>query len=503
MKKLSILLLTLMMYLSSFAQMYQPKREFRGAWMQCVNGAYQGKSPQQIRNMIISQLNTMQDAGINAIMFQVRPEGDALYKSNYEPWSRFLTGRQGAAPSEDWDPLEWMVEQCHQRGMECHAWINPYRAKMAGTTLCASHPASRFPDRVFWYGDLLIFNPALQENIDYTCVIAKDIVSRYDVDGLHIDDYFYPYPVAGQEIPDYAFYQSNPRGFSNIKDWRRDNVNRLVKALYTIVHKTKPWVKFGVSPFGIYRNNPQGINSPEGSATRGTTNYDDLYADIVLWDKMGWIDYNIPQIYWNVGNAAADYDVLCNWWNDNCSNRPLIIGQDVERTVQGLDPSNPQSHQMGLKYTIQRNLSNVKGSCQWYASALCNNPGGYQQYLKTLFHPYPALQPEMKFISKKKPSKPRKAKVEMLNGEWCITWDCPTSLKENNRAVQYVVYRFAPGEPVNLYDASHIVMLTQRVPNTMRKMACPIGNEDLRGYTFVVTSLNRVHNESKAAKVRL
>lgn len=303
MKRLSFILLTLMISVSSFAQL-SPKREFRGAWMQCVNGAYLGKSPQQIRDMITSQLNTLQESGITSIMFQVRPEGDALYKSNYEPWSRYLTGTQGVAPSEDWDPLEWMVRECHQRGMECHAWINPYRAKMPSTTLAPSHPAVRFPDRVFAYGDLLIFNPALEVNRQYTCVIVKDILTRYDVDGIHIDDYFYPYPVAGQEIPDMAYFQSNSRGFKDIADWRRDNVNLLIRDLHNVIRKTKSWVKFGVSPFGIYRNNPMGINSPEGSATNGTTNYNDLYADVVTWDKNGWIDYNIPQLYWNVGTKA-------------------------------------------------------------------------------------------------------------------------------------------------------------------------------------------------------
>lgn len=500
MKKLTILLLTLIIGSVSFAQ---PKREFRGAWMQCVNGMYLGKSMGQIRSMLSSQLDVLKESGINAIMFQVRPEGDALYKSQYEPWSRYLTGTQGVAPSDGWDPLEWMVEQCHLRGMECHAWINPYRAKMKSTNLASNHAAAMFPERVFKYGDLLIFNPALEVNRKYTCMIVEDIVERYDIDGLHIDDYFYPYPVAGEVIPDQANFESDRRGFADINDWRRDNVNLLIKDLHRAIHKVKPWVKFGVSPFGIYRNNPAGVNGPEGSATNGTTNYFDLYADVVKWVDNGWIDYNIPQVYWNVGTKVADYEVLCKWWNDYCGKRPLYIGQDVERTVKGTDPTNPNAHQMGLKYRIQRSLKNVLGSCQWYAAAVCENPGEYQTYLRTVFHEYPALQPEMSFIDKKKPAKIKKVRVETVGGLPAITWYPSKAKKEMDKTVQFVVYRFAPGEKIDLTSASHIVHMTNRTTDTKAKAVYSLGNENLHGYTFVITALDRLHNESKGVKVKL
>ena len=500
MKKLLLFIFVLMVCISSFAQ---PKREFRGAWMQCVNGMYLGKSSEQVRSMLNFQLDKLQEAGINAIMFQVRPEGDALYKSSYEPWSRYLTGTQGVAPADGWDPLQWMIEQCHNRGMECHAWINPYRAKMKSTVLASSHAAARYPERVFQYGDLLIFNPALEVNRKYTCLIVEDILNHYDVDGIHIDDYFYPYPVAGQIIPDRSYYESDRRGFSSIEDWRRDNVNLLIKDLHTVIHKTKPWVKFGVSPFGIYRNSPTGVNSPEGSATNGTTNYYDLYADVVKWVDKGWVDYNIPQIYWNVGTKVADYEVLCKWWNDYCGKRPLFIGQDVERTVAGKDPNNPNAHQMGLKYTIQRSLQNVKGSCQWYAAAVCNNPGDYRTYLKNAFHKYPSLQPEMKFIDNKIPGKVKKLKIELINGEPSITWVTKQTKKEMQKPVQFVIYKFAPGEKINLSDASHIACITRRMSQPTGKLQYSLGKDNLSGYTFVITSLDRLHNESKGVKIRL
>lgn len=482
-----------------------PKREFRGAWIQCVNGQYLGKSPAELRQMLGGQLDVLRTAGINAILFQVRAEGDALYRSHYEPWSRYLMGQQGKAPDDGWDPLEWMVSECHKRGMECHAWINPYRAKTAGTTMLdANHAATRFPERVFRYGDLLIFNPAMAVNRDYTCMIIEDILTRYDVDGIHMDDYFYPYPVNGQSIPDQQYFSQDPRGFSNIDDWRRDNVNLLIKDIHTLVRKVKPWVKFGISPFGIYHNNPEGVNSREGSATNGLQNYDDLYADIVEWVKRGWVDYIIPQIYWNVGTKVADYKILCDWWNDYCGERPLYIGQDVERTVKEADPQNPNMHQMPLKYAIQRSEPKVQGSCQWYAAAVVNNPGNYRTLLQQQYHKYPSLQPLMPWIDSKAPKKVRKLSIDYRSGDGTygsgkiyLSWSEPKGKKELDRAIQYVVYQFAPGEKVDISanDASHIVAITSEPRYQL------LG--DLRGYTFVVTSLDRLHNESKGMKVKL
>lgn len=485
------------------AQQY-PKREFRGAWIQCVNGQYLGKSPEELRQMLSSQLDVLRGAGINAIMFQVRAEGDALYASPYEPWSRYLTGRQGLPPSDGWDPLAWMVMECHNRGMECHAWINPYRAKTAGTTdLDSKHPASKFPERVFKYDKLLIFNPALEANRQYTCMVIRDIITRYDVDGLHMDDYFYPYPVAGEEIPDGADFLRNSRGFSNISNWRRDNVNLLIRDIHDMIHKERPWIKFGISPFGIYHNNPDGVNSRIGSATNGLQNYDDLYADVVEWVDRGWVDYIIPQIYWNIGTKVADYKVLCDWWNDYCGKRPLYIGQDVERTVKEADPQNPQSHQMPAKYAIQRSEPNVKGSCQWYAAAVVNNPGNYRTLLEQNYHRYPSLQPLMPWIDSKAPKKVSGMKVEFRTDPQSgksgvfLTWKAPKAKKELDRAIQYVVYQFGPGEKavVSATDASHIVAITSATNYQLQG--------DMHGCTFLVTALDRLHNESKAVKVKL
>jgi uncharacterized lipoprotein YddW (UPF0748 family) len=490
--------LALLSCTSIFAQSDNyPKREFRGAWIQCVNGQYLGKSSAQLREMLSSQLNVLKKAGINAILFQVRAEGDALYQSKYEPWSRYLTGQQGVAPADGWDPLAWMVEQCHNRGMELHAWINPYRAKTKGTReMAKGHYCVKHPDRYFQYGDLYIFNPALESNRMYTCMVIEDIITRYDVDGIHMDDYFYPYPENGMELPDRAFFEADPRGFTDINDWRRDNVNLLIRDIHRLIRSTRPWVKFGISPFGIYRNSPNGENCREGSATAGTQNYDDLYADVMLWSDKGWVDYLIPQIYWNIGTKVADYDVLCHWWNDYCGKRPLFIGQDVERTVKGIDPNDPNSHQMRAKYNIQRSLNHVKGSCQWYAAAVVNNPANYRTVLEQEYHRYPALQPEMKFIDAKAPGKPRKAKLKMTNGLVTLNWKAPKAKKELDKAVSYVVYRFPKGEKMNINNAENILAITRSTSFILDDGKNPFD------FKYLVTALDRLSNESKAVKVK-
>ena len=277
--KFKLLLLALLFAVNSIPSQAQNKREFRGAWIQCVNGQWIGLGTQRMQQTLTHQLDELQRDGVNAIIFQVRAECDALYASPYDPWSRFLTGEQGKAPVPYWDPLAWMVQECHKRGMELHAWINPYRAKTKTThQLANSHVAIQHPDRVFPYDNQFILNPALPENREYICRVASDIVRRYDIDGFHIDDYFYPYPAPGNVIPDDADFKRYNDGFTNRNDWRRHNVDVFVKQLSDSIHAAKPWVKFGVSPFGIFRN--QSV-TPTGSKTKGLQNYDDLYADVI------------------------------------------------------------------------------------------------------------------------------------------------------------------------------------------------------------------------------
>lgn len=471
----------------------QNKREFRGAWIQCVNGQYMGKSTQQIQSMLSSQLDELQKDGVNAIIFQVRAECDALYESQLEPWSKFLTGVQGKAPNPYWDPLAWMVEQCHKRGMEIHAWINPYRAKHGSTNMSQLSDKSvvvKQPKLCFSYDNLVLLNPGLQEAADYTCKVAEDIVKRYDIDGFHIDDYFYPYPVAGKQIPDQQLYQSNTHGFWNISDWRRDNVSRFVKQLSETIHRAKPWVKFGVSPFGIYRNKR---NDPNGSDTNGLQNFDDLYADVLLWVNNGWIDYCVPQLYWEIGNRAADYKTLITWWNKNAGKRPLYIGEDIERTAKFADPSNPKSHQLPAKHALHQQMKNVKGTVLWYAKTAADNVGNIGHTLRNYYWKYPALQPLMPFLDNKAPKDVKSLKFKWTEQGPLLTWKTPKGKKWGDVVNKFVVYRFAEGEPIDLDDASKIKVITYENSYKVPYM------KDAKA-TYVVTALDRVGNESKGKK---
>lgn len=335
-----------------------------------------------------------------------------------------MTGVQGQAPSPSWDPLQWMITECHRRGMELHAWINPYRAKTKTTSVLApSHVARRHPNWVFSYDGQLILNPAMKETRDYICHVVDDIVSRYDIDGLHIDDYFYPYPAPGNVIPDEQLYRQDPQGCRTLADWRRNNVNLFIKQLSDSIHSRKPWVKFGISPFGIYRN--QASDPRNGSATRGLQNYDDLYADVLLWVNNGWVDYCVPQLYWQIGHPTADYATLIHWWNKMAGNRPLYIGEDVERTVKYPDPNNPVSNQQPAKYRLHRQMRNVNGTVLWYAKAVADNTGNYATILRDYYWRFPALQPQMPWIDKKKPKKPRKVKARWLPDGYMLTWERP------------------------------------------------------------------------------
>lgn len=482
--------------LTATCSIHAQKRQFRGAWIQAVNGQFQGMSRDLMQQTLVEQLNTLQQIGVNAIIFQVRPECDALYASQLEPWSRFLTGVQGRAPQPYWDPLAWMVDECHKRGMEIHAWINPYRAKTKGTTqLANTHISMMRPNSYFVYDNQYILNPALKENRDYICRVADDIVSRYDIDGFHIDDYFYPYPAPGQLIPDQQYYQTSRGGFATIGDWRRNNVNLFVKQLGETIHRRKPWVKFGVSPFGIYRN--QSSDPKNGSATHGLQNYDDLYADVLLWVNNGWIDYCVPQVYWQIGHPAADYATLIKWWDKHASNRPLFIGEDVERTTKYPDPQNPASHQLPAKHRLHQQMHHVNGVVLWYAKAAVDNVGNYASVLRHSYWKYPALQPRMSFIDSKNPKKPRKLKAVWTSDGYVLFWKAPRGKKWDDKAVKYVVYRFNNGEHINTDDPSKIVAITQRTFVNL-----PYDKGDIR-YTYVVTALDRMSNESKAKKKKV
>nr|WP_321479603.1 family 10 glycosylhydrolase [uncultured Bacteroides sp.] len=488
------LLLALSFSLAMQAQKY-PKREFRAAWIQSVNGQFKGVPTDIVKQRLIDQLNSLQGAGINAIIFQVRPAADALYASKLEPWSRFLTGVQGEAPNPYWDPMEFMIDECHKRGMEFHAWINPYRVKTTlKTKLASNHVYNIHPEWFVKYGDQLFFDPALPQSRKHICMVVSDIVARYDVDAIHMDDYFYPYPIKGVNFPDSASFARYGGGFDDIGDWRRSNVNLLIKKIHETIRDIKPWVKFGVSPFGVYRNQS---SDPLGSNTQALQNYDDLYADVLLWAREGWIDYNIPQLYWEIGHPRADYQTLVDWWARHTENRPLFIGESVKNTVTHADPLNPTINQLPRKIALQRSYQSIGGSCQWPASAVVENVGNYRDALVQEYNKYPALVPVFDFMDNKAPGKVKKVKPVWTSDGYILFWTAPKAKTEMDRAVQYVIYRFGAKEKVDIEDPSHIMAITR---NTFYRLPYIDGKTK---YRYAVTALDRLHNESKSARKKI
>jgi uncharacterized lipoprotein YddW (UPF0748 family) len=303
-------------------------REFRGVWVATVNNidwpSRPGLPAAQQRAEITALLDRAQALGLNAVIFQVRPATDALYASSLEPWSEYLTGTQGRDPG--YDPLAVWIEEAHRRGLELHAWFNPYRARHheAKSPLAPNHLSRTQPHLVKKYGDLLWLDPGEPAAAAHTLAVIRDVVRRYDIDGVHLDDYFYPYPVTAP-LPPKAPKDAKPQeldfpdepsrkkylaagGRLPVPDWRRDNVNRLVEQIHRAVRAEKPWVKFGISPFGLGRpdRRPPGI--------KGFSQYDKLYADVELWLERGWADYFVPQLYWPLAQQEQSYPVLLDYW---------------------------------------------------------------------------------------------------------------------------------------------------------------------------------------------
>lgn len=299
--------------------------EMRGVWVSSVYNLDYPSSPTTDPDKLRAETDEILDNcvkwGLNAVFLQVRPSGDALYKSDLFPWSKYLTGSVGTAPQGGFDPLEYWVKAAHKRGLELHAWINPYRITRSKDTewnaLPSTHPAKMNPDWVVKYSDgNYYFNPGIPEVRDLVTRGAVEIVQNYDVDGLHMDDYFYP----GTDFNDSATYQKYGSGFSNIADFRRDSVNQLIAQLDTAVHNIDPDIQFGISPSGIWANKS---TDPRGSNTNGSEHYVSSYADSLYWIENGLVDYIIPQIYWEIGHKLADFSTLADWWND------AVAGSDV------------------------------------------------------------------------------------------------------------------------------------------------------------------------------
>ncbi|MEM7556507.1 MAG: family 10 glycosylhydrolase [Cyanobacteria bacterium P01_A01_bin.84] len=395
------------------------RREFRGAWITTVwNSDWPSKSGLSVSEQkaeLVKILDKLEQLNFNAVILQVRPEGDALYPSNYEPWSAWLSGNQGKAPSPYYDPLEFAIAQCHQRNMELHAWFNPYRAK---TSLKSGgnvypHMAVTNPEYVYRWGNQLWMDPGAKVVQDRAFNVIMDVVKRYDIDGIHLDDYFYPYPIAGKSFPDNKTYSNykNAGGRLDIKNWRRDNVNRMVMRLYQGIKSAKSHVKFGISPFGIYRPGyPKGI--------RGLDAYDVLYADAKKWLEQGWLDYIAPQLYWRIDQTAQSYPTLLKWWTSiNPQKRHIYAGNNIAR----LDGKAWKNQEIIKQITISRSLFNnlSLGNIFFSMDSISRNRQSIAEKFQYALYNQPALPPTMPWRDANPPFSPDRVQVTSKT----ISWD--------------------------------------------------------------------------------
>jgi len=374
------------------------KRQFRGVWIATVRNldwpSKTGLKSRQLKKEYIKQIEKLKDLGMNAVIVQVRPIADAFYPSKYEPWSEFLTGKQGKAPTPYFDPLEFMIKETHKRAMEFHAWFNPYRAARSNMEayISPNHVIFKHPEWFVKYGKDIYFDPGMEPARKFVEKVIIDVVTRYDIDAVHFDDYYYPYRLKGKEFPDSLSFSMYHRGFTieNKDDWRRGNINLLVKELYTKINHIKPWVHFGISPFGVWRNKSQ---DPDGSDTQTLqTNYDDLYGDARTWLQNGWLDYILPQCYQYLGRDIMDYRVVTKWWSNHNFGVNFYIGQGPFKLgviKRGLPWT--KRNEIERQLYFNDSIPNLLGSTYFRAETFTDNPLGVNEIIKNKFYKYPAL----------------------------------------------------------------------------------------------------------------
>ncbi|MEP0871988.1 family 10 glycosylhydrolase [Trichocoleus desertorum AS-A10] len=396
-------------------------REFRGVWVTSVwNRDWPSASKlsvEQQKAEFVRLLDQFQALNINAVILQVRPEGDALYASQLEPWSSWLTGTQGKAPEPFYDPLEFAIAQCHQRNMEFHAWFNPYRARTdrQDKSLAAPHIAVTHPEAVLPYGDELWMDPGAKVVQDLSYNVILDVVRRYDVDGIHLDDYFYPYPIANQPFPDEKTYQAYQAkgGTLSLGDWRRENVNQLIQRLATGIRATKRHVKFGISPFGIYRPG-------QPPKAQGLDAYDRLYADALKWMQQGWADYLAPQLYWRIDAPAQSYPMLLQWWTEqNSQRRHIYIGNHLSKLDSVKWPVAEVEQQIAITRSMAAQLA--LGNIFFSAKPLLDSRLGITDTFKNVLYTKLALAPAMTWLSSDRPSLPINLKLQNGTLTWSTT----------------------------------------------------------------------------------
>jgi uncharacterized lipoprotein YddW (UPF0748 family) len=483
-----------------------PKRQLRGFWIATVSNidwpSRAGLPPAAARAEFTGWLDLAVRLHFNAVFVQIRPGGDAFWPSRYEPWSRYLTGVPGRDPG--WDPLAFMITEAHRRNLEFHAWFNPYRVSSAATggtdlaRLAPGAPGQVHPDWLVAYpvgtgASRLYYNPGMPQVRRFVEDAIMDAVSRYDVDGVHFDDFFYPYPAAGQDFPDGAAFAAYGAGYASRAQWRRHNIDLLIHELHDRIHASKPWVSFGVSPFGIWRN---ARTDPAGSATTGLQSYDANFADTRGWVAQGWLDYIAPQLYWHIGFHTADYAVLLRWWARVVAGTGvhLYIGQAAYRVgVAGQPRAWWDPAELARHLAANREYPQVSGDIYFSARSLRADRLGAVSRLAAAYYQRPALPPAANAAPPGRVAAPEISVVRRQGGRVTLGWRAVPGAG-TARPISFAVYRFGPGQApgaCGLADADHLVATVRGLSWTD---PAPAG---ARSATYYVTAVSRAGQESR------
>lgn len=490
--KLNTLLFVICYSLFVIPSYAQPKYEFRAAWIATVDNidwpSKKGLSTIQQQQEFIQLVDMLKQTGMNAVVVQIRPCADAFYPSPYEPWSEWLTGQQGLAPNPYYDPLQFMISEAHKRGMEFHAWFNPYRAvfNIKTSSIANNHITRLHPEWFLTYGDKKYFDPALPEVRTYVTNIIQDVLKKYDIDAIHFDDYFYPYRIAGKEFPDQQSYMLYGKNM-NKDDWRRSNVDSIILQLSKTIKAIKPYVKFGISPFGVWRNKDKDI---DGSNTKaGQTNYDDLYADILLWLKNGWIDYVVPQLYWEQGHNLADYTTLIDWWSKHAYGKHVYIGHGIYRANTNKAWKNPNEIPNQLK--LLHTYPTIQGSVYFNARSFITNAIAWKDSLQYNQYNYQAIIPPMPWIDNIAPPKPQ---VQIMHqGEY---FNISIAQPINSECIQKaIIYGFnSLDKTSDSQNPKYIYQIINTQPNTAQ---ISIPETIYKQFKLAVSVLDYGNNESE------
>ena len=504
MKKATFILLFVnLFWLQAFSQ-NPPKREFRAAWLATyanIDWPSVGASTATEQSTYIQRMEEHRITGMNAVFVQIRSQCDAMYPSPFEPWSADLTGTQGTAPNPYYDPLEFMITETRKKGMEFHAWFNPYRALANASSgnlaaLHSSHVINQNPEWIMSAGTQRILNPGIPAVWDYVIKVVMDVVRRYDVDGIHFDDYFYPYPSAGtyNDDAEYALYN---RGIATRADWRRSNVDSLIKRLNDSIKLVKPWVKFGMSPSGIWLSSSTSPANPAGSNTSSgaTQHHKDLFANSRLWSQQGWVDYLAPQIYWFIGQTGSDYNILVPWWNNNAFGRHMYsgmagykVGDNTQNAAFATDNT-----QIPRQIRLNRQNANISGHIFYNTTSLRNNKLGFRDSLQLNYFNKLALQPTMSWKDNTPPSAASFLVANLGVGNTInLTWVRPAiAINELDKAKRFAVYR-STNSVVDITNANNLIAITWDDTPSYIDNSIQTGTT----YYYVITALDRFQNES-------